>query len=291
MQLQGELRTTGIQQLKYRGPLHGIATIVKSEGFGGVYQGLSVAYAYQMITNGCRLGFYEPIREFMTVILYGQSDIQSLVVDITSGATSGILGAGLASPLFLVKTRLQSFSPTLPVGKQYNYKSATDGILQIYRAEGVRGWWRGSCAAMARTGIGSSVQLPVYFFAKRKLVKHLSMEEGPLLHLGSSTGSGFAVCTVMHPAGLMFILFGCTKRLMQVKIDTIMSRLYNQDGKLYKGIMDCLVKTIRVEGLFALYKGFFPHLARILPHTVLTLTFVEQTKKLVSYMENDFFLA
>ena len=52
-----------------------------------------------------------------------------------------------------------------------------------------------------RTGFGSSVQLPTYFFAKRRLVKHLEMEDGPLLHLASSTASGFVVCTVMHPPG------------------------------------------------------------------------------------------
>lgn len=54
---------------------------------------------------------------------------------------------------------------------------------------------------MVRTGFGSSVQLPTYFFAKRRLVKHLGMEDGPALHLASSTVSGFVVCCVMHPPG------------------------------------------------------------------------------------------
>lgn len=51
-------------------------------------------------------------------------------------------------------------------------------------------------------------------------------------------------------------------------LDTVMSRMYNQTGDLYKGVFDCLYKTVRTEGLFAIYKGFFAHLARILPHTV-----------------------
>lgn len=103
---------------------------------------------------------------------------------------------------------------------------------------------------MVRTGFGSSVQLPTYFFAKRRLVRHLGMKEGPALHLASSTVSGFVVCCVMHPP------------------DTIMARMYNQTGNLYKGVFDCLYKTVRTEGFLAIYKGYFAHLARILPHTV-----------------------
>lgn len=65
-----------------------------------------------------------------------------------------------------------------------------------------------------------------------------------------------------------------------------MSRMYNQNGELYKGVFDCLAKTVKTEGVFALYKGFLPHLARILPHTILTLSLAEQTNKLVRGIEN-----
>lgn len=65
-----------------------------------------------------------------------------------------------------------------------------------------------------------------------------------------------------------------------------MNRLYNQHGNLYKGIFDCLYKTVSTEGVFALYKGFGAHLARILPHTILTLSLAEQTNKLVRVFEN-----
>jgi solute carrier family 25 protein 34/35 len=106
------------------------------------------------------------------------------------------------------------------------------------------------------------------------LVKHVGMEEGTPLHLTSSTASGFAVCCVMHPPGkssLMGLGRGLciVRRITDIcKLDTIMSRMYNQTGNLYSGVADCLVKTIKTEGVFAIYKGFFAHLARILPHTV-----------------------
>jgi len=213
-----------------------------------------------MTLNGCRLGFYDPLRLSVNSLVLTHSptntsdprvkQLQSLPVNIFSGAASGILGAAAGSPFFLVKTRLQSYSPFLPVGTQHKYRNAVDGLGQIYRAEGVKGLYRGVVPAMVRTGFGSSVQLPTYFFAKRRLVRHFDMKEGPALHLLSSTASGFVVCCVMHPP------------------DTVMSRMYNQTGNLYTGAFDCLYRTVKTEGILAVYKGFFAHLARILPHTV-----------------------
>lgn len=206
-----------------------------------------------MTLNGCRLGFYEPLRTSLTSFFYSNASVQSLPINIFTGAASGIIGAAAGSPFFLVKTRLQSYSPFLPVGTQHQYRNAWDGLSQIYRTEGIKGLYRGVGPAMVRTGFGSSVQLPTYFFAKRRLVQHLDMKEGPALHLASSACSGFVVCVVMHPP------------------DTVMSRMYNQSGSLYSSAFDCLYRTIKTEGVLAVYKGFFAHLARILPHTVSTL--------------------
>jgi len=154
-----------------------------------------------MVLNGCRLGFYEPVRKGVTTAIFKDGNVQSLGVNILSGASSGILGAAAGSPFFLVKTRLQSYSPFLPVGTQHGYKNSIDGLRKINRREGIRGLYRGVGAAMVRTGFGSSVQLPTYFFAKRRLIRHLGMEEGLPLHIASSTVSGFVVCGVMHPPG------------------------------------------------------------------------------------------
>ncbi|KAF5021663.1 hypothetical protein F66182_6283 [Fusarium sp. NRRL 66182] len=268
MQLQGELQTKGHQPHHYRGPIHGVSVIVRNEGIRSIYRGISAASIYQVLLNGCRLGFYDPMRSALAGFFLNDSKAQNLGINMLCGAGSGVIGAAAGSPFFLVKTRLQSFSTFRPVGTQHHYRGAWHGLKSIYGTEGVGGLYRGVQAAMIRTAFGSSVQLPTYFFAKRRLVRHFGIEEGPGLHLASSAMSGIVVCCVMHPP------------------DTIMSRMYNQNGNLYSSAADCLAKTIRSEGLFALYKGFFPHLARILPHTILTLSLAEQTNKLVRKIEN-----
>ncbi|SCU94654.1 LADA_0G10066g1_1 [Lachancea dasiensis] len=269
MQLQGEMTTHG--QKIYKNPVQALGVIFKNEGVRGLQKGLSCAYIYQIGLNGSRLGFYEPIRALLNRTFYPALDphkVQNVAVNVASGATSGIIGAIMGSPLFLIKTRMQSYSSAVKVGQQTHYTSIANGLSTIYRAEGIKGLFRGVDAAILRTGAGSSVQLPIYNTAKGFLLRNNMMKEGTGLHLVASTISGLGVGVVMNPW------------------DVILTRVYNQKGNLYKGPLDCFIKTVRIEGIGALYKGFEAQIFRIAPHTVLCLTFMEQTMKLVYAVES-----
>lgn len=50
-------------------------------------------------------------------------------------------------------------------------------------------------------------------------------------------------------------------------------------GLMYSNIIDCFIKTLRVEGFWALYKGFSANYMRIAPHTMLNLVIWEQFKR------------
>ena len=51
-------------------------------------------------------------------------------------------------------------------------------------------------------------------------------------------------------------------------------------GQLYRGYVDCFSKTMRKEGLTGLYKGLGASYFRLGPHTVLSLFFWEELRKL-----------
>ena len=269
MQLQGEMSASAAKV--YKNPIQGMAVIFKNEGIKGLQKGLNAAYIYQIGLNGSRLGFYEPIRSSLNQLFFPDQEphkVQSVGVNVFSGAASGIIGAVIGSPLFLVKTRLQSYSEFIKIGEQTHYTGVWNGLVTIFKTEGVKGLFRGIDAAILRTGAGSSVQLPIYNTAKNILVKNDLMKDGPALHLTASTISGLGVAVVMNPW------------------DVILTRIYNQKGYLYKGPIDCLVKTVRIEGVTALYKGFAAQVFRIAPHTIMCLTFMEQTMKLVYSIES-----
>ncbi|CDZ96261.1 oxaloacetate carrier [Phaffia rhodozyma] len=262
LQLQGEL---GKMTEKVYSSVFDVARKTwKNEGIRGLQRGLGTAYGYQVLLNGSRLGFYEPIRRSAMKLVGKSPDDQNFAVAVAAGAGSGCIGASLGNPLYLVKARMQAYSPFLPVGAQHNYKSSFDAFRQIHKAEGFRGMFRGIDAAILRTGMGSSVQLPSYFFAKNLLTENgLTSPTSFWTYLLSSSFSGICVCIVMQPA------------------DTVLTRMYNQPtevlpngrskGLLYKSPIDCMIQTTKSEGFFGLYKGSTAHFLRIAPHTVITL--------------------
>ena len=90
LQLQGELQSKNIAVKKYRGVFHGVTVIARNEGIKGLYRGIGSAYIYQMLLNGCRLGFYEPLRASAAKIIFKDANVQSLGINIFSGAASGV---------------------------------------------------------------------------------------------------------------------------------------------------------------------------------------------------------
>ncbi len=249
--------------------------IFHHEGIRGLQRGLVLAYVYQVGLNGCRFGLYEPLRKLQHSIFFADEyekghDIQSMPVNVMAGAVSGMAGAVVGSPFYLIKTRMQSYStvPATQVGEQTHYKSSWEAISRVYKNEGLKGLYRGVDTAIIRTGAGSAVQLPLYFAVKRTMDSYNFMKEGPLKYFLASTIAGAGVAVVMNP------------------FDVLLTRMYNQKGDLYKSPIDCLVKTVKSEGVMALYKGFGAQILRSGPHTVLTLMFMEQAVEIITRLEH-----
>ncbi|KAF8560093.1 mitochondrial carrier [Imleria badia] len=264
LQLQGELAKSGGEKV-YKNAIDVFAKTWRNEGFRGLQRGLGTAYAYQILLNGSRLGFYEPFRRTINRVIGRPVTDQIPLTSVAAGAASGAVGAAIGNPLFLIKARMQAYSPALPVGTQHHYKNSFDALSTIFRAEGFRGFVRGIDAAILRTSMGSSVQLPTYNWTKNQLVTNGILPANSIwTYLASSSVSGVCVCIVMQPA------------------DTALTRLYNQptirlpngrlQGTLYKNPIDCLWKTFKTEGVFGWYKGSTAHFLRIAPHTIITLT-------------------
>lgn len=242
------------------------------EGLRGLQKGLLPAYIYQVLMNGTRFMVYERIRHFLVAHPYlgwlgGES--RTLMSNAGAGAFAGGIAALIGTPFNLIKTRLQSYSPHFTTGVQHGYPNSWSAIRHIGSHEGLRGFYRGVSASILRTSFGSAAQLSCYEWAKRRIAGVLGRSENAAtVHFASAMLGGMAACLVMNP------------------FDVVMTRLYNQKHQpnqppVYGGLVECAGKTVRAEGVRALFKGLVPHFVRIGPHTVLTLVLLEQFRSLL----------
>ncbi|KAF7724898.1 Mitochondrial oxaloacetate carrier protein [Apophysomyces ossiformis] len=279
LQLQGELVRAGTLSeaaRPYHNSFQALKVVFEHEGIRGIQRGLCVAYVYQVCLNGSRLGLYEPVRSSVVNSLHLQSEHSLFAASVFSGAFAGVVGAVLGSPLYLIKTRRQSYSPVFKqIGHQHAMGSSWDALVTIWKREGFRGLYRGADAAMARAGVGSAVQMPTYTIGKDILIQRFGCPDTIGTHFGTSMFTGVLVCLAMNP------------------FDVISTRMYNQGidpvtgkGLLYKNPVDCFFKMIGTEGIRGLYKGFLAHFLRIGPHTTLMFVFLEQLKGIYSRQFN-----
>lgn len=192
---------------------------------------------------------------------------------ITGGGA--VAGQYLSSPFFLVKTHLQSQAvAAIAVGHQHNHESLFKALKKIYKANGIKGLFRGAGATIPRSFVGGSTQLMGYDYAKQFIEYHNITNRPILKSLFSSMVGGTAISLAVTP------------------FDLVSTRLYNQPtdasgkGLMYGNYFDCVYKIYTSEGFLAFYKGVGPMYLRLGPHTVLCLVFFDQLRSL----HNKFFV-
>lgn len=101
MQLQGEMKSRGTYRVHYRNVFHAFYTIGRVEGVSGLQKGLVPGLLYQFFMNGVRLGSYAIIESAGYTHTDGRV---STVKSTAAGAVSGVVGAFVGSPIYLVST-------------------------------------------------------------------------------------------------------------------------------------------------------------------------------------------
>ena len=120
-----------------------------------------------------------------------------------------------------------------------------DAYAQIIKQEGLIGLWTGIGPNIFRNGVINAAELATYDQAKEKLVGGGYINENIGAHLICSSIAGFVAAFVGSP------------------VDVTKTRIMNAKPGVYNGVLDCILKTIRNDGLRAFYGGFSANANRI----------------------------
>lgn len=174
----------------------------------------------------------------------------------------------VASPADLVKVRMQADSRMVSQGLQPRYSGPLDALRKIVHAEGIGGLWKGVLPNVQRAFLVNMGELACYDQAKHFVIRNHIADDNIYAHTLASIMSGLSSTALSCPA------------------DVIKTRMMNQAASkegnvMYKSSYDCLVKTIRIEGFRALWKGFFPTWARLGPWQFVFWVSYEKFRRIV----------
>lgn len=237
---------------------HVIQHILKSEGVLGIYNGLSAGVLRQGTYTTTRLGIYTWLFELASG---PKGEPPNFAKKAGMGMAAGVVGSFIGNPTEVSLIRMTA-DGHLPEAERRNYKNVFDAMIRMTREEGIFTLWRGAVPTMGRAMVVNAAQLATYSQAKEGLLKSGYFNDNIFLHFCASMISGFATTTVSMPVDI------AKTRIQNMKI---------VDGKPeYKNGIDVLVRVVKNEGFFSLWKGFTPYFMRLGPHTVLVFIFLEQ---------------
>eukprot|EP01080_Neovahlkampfia_damariscottae_P006562 gene6562-10725_t len=244
----------------YKHSLDALITITRKEGFLALFHGVSPACIRQATYGTCKFGIYGLFRTAMDL----DSSEVSFPKRFIAAFGSGAIASALFTPTDLVKTRMQAVN-----APSRNYKGFIDAAIKIKKSEGITALYHGFKPTGLRGGVVTGVEFSLYDSIKLKLLQMKIIEDGVLLHFGASFITVFFSSIISNP-------FDVTK-----------SRILNQskDNILYKSATDCFIKTIKNEGVLALWKGVVPFYLKNCPLVVISFVVFEQLVKLAKYFE------
>lgn len=200
----------------------------------------------------------------------------------TASGVSGILTAVFTNPIWVIKTRMLSTSRHAPGA----YTSITHGATEIWRTEGIPGFYRGLVPSLFGVSHGA-IQFMAYEKLKIWRAKSLAglgddeddttsillNRRSSMTSVGASVGKGLKGAHET-PAGVVkhrehevelsnwdFLALSALSKIFAGSItypyQVVRARLQTYDAPLkYKGAMDVIRQVWALEGLAGFYKGW-----------------------------------
>ena len=163
----------------FRETIYILSSIPRVEGWRGLFRGLGPGLTGVVPASGIKFYTYGNGKRIISENLSLPDD--AAIVHIGAAAFSGIATGSATNPIWLVKTRLQLDNSRLEEGsiRQRRYKNSLDCIAQIFRQEGIRGFYRGLSASYL--GVAeSTLHLTLYEQLKIFIRRQRTVHSDPL---------------------------------------------------------------------------------------------------------------
>lgn len=141
---------------KYRGFFHGVREIIREQGPGGVYKGLTATIIKQGSNQAIRFFVMESLKAEYRQL--SGKDHNAPVPVLLTGVFGLIAGAASVfgnTPVDVVKTRMQGLEAS-------RYKNTLDCAVQIMKHEGPRAFYKGTVPRLSRVCLDVAITFMIY---------------------------------------------------------------------------------------------------------------------------------
>lgn len=274
LQIQGQKIDARFTELKYRGMSHAFFRILREEGVLALYCGIAPALLRQATYGTIKIGIYHTLKR---ALVTNPKD-ETLALNVLCGVTAGVISSSIANPTDVLKVRMQV------TGSQSKSDSMVCSFVKIYKTEGVSGLWRGVGPTAQRAAVVAGVELPAYDVCKKYILQSGFLGDTKGTHFLASFLAGMAGAIASNPIDVIKTRM-MNQRKLKVTSSTGLSAATAAVASpsaaqvIYSSSMECLVQTVKTEGLMALYKGFIPNWLRLGPWNIIFFMTYEQLKK------------
>ncbi|KAK7703077.1 Mitochondrial succinate-fumarate transporter [Diaporthe eres] len=152
---------------KYRNAAHALYTVIKEEGFGALYRGVSLTALRQGSNQAVNFTAYTYFKEALMTYQpnlegNGLPGWQTTLIGLVSGAMGPLSNA----PIDTIKTRLQKTPAEEGVSA---LKRITVIAGDMFRQEGIHAFYKGITPRIMRVAPGQAVTFTVYEYLKDKI--------------------------------------------------------------------------------------------------------------------------
>lgn len=237
--MQNQNKAAGGAQ--YRNLFHCFKSIVKYDGFTGLYRGIAVNLFLSIPEKAIKLVVNDEVRHYFMQ----KTGLKSISVtqEVISGAAAGACHVIVTSPMELMKINLQ-LSSKLPGTK------VTAECL--FKHLGIRGIYKGLSTTAMRDISFSVIYFPTFSKGSEFFI---NPDDAGLTKF-------FKTLCIAMASGAVAAGSVTPFDVVKTRVQTVVPGI---QAKLYKGMVDCTRDIVQNEGAAALFKGCVPRMAVIAP--------------------------
>jgi len=247
----------------YNGTLDAFRKTFQQEGMGGLYRGFWVS-AFQLVSGVAYITTYETVRHVLHTCGVQDSRLRALA----GGGAASLVGQTIIVPFDVISQHLMVLGQVErrpgkktrrlnPLRIQYEHLStrriSLEVIKQIYKQDGLRGFYRGYFASICTYVPNSALWWTFYHFYQEQLVKVLPPSLCPLMLMQcmSATMGGVTTTVLTNP-------LDCVRARFQIQRtgtlpQTVMSLWTEERWAIFtKGLSARLVASITFSSMVVL---------------------------------------